>query len=324
MSTGRPRLFLLAVLMVLLVPLSAIADGPTTQPTTTQPDFDSIIIVRGFGDGDPSEVAEAADLRQRLHSDADQARRLRELDDRLQFQYAQFRVSERTAPPALQQQRIQYLNFQATIAQNLMNRLRVQIPADLRAAEEFLRRPSTYSYIESTHHHHRGRSTTRPANHASQPAVPQGCMKSPLFGNPNGQPFTAVQTAGDIVIGFKYSLVDGQGPEDRVIHDLRPMYPAADGGFSVGNNIVLANDGYVVGGLVVDADQSVNGFQIIFMRLRGGKIDSSDTYTSEWCGTPAGNHQQTLTGNGRPVIGIYGQQGTNLNAVGLVRTGGNP
>jgi hypothetical protein len=83
-------------------------------------------------------------------------------------------------------------------------------------------------------------------------------------------------------------------------------------------NSVHAREGYIVYGIIVDADTVVNAFRVVFVRYRNGKIDSTDTYTSDWVGTPKTANPITLGCDGRKVVSL-GQRrdATTLIAVDL-------
>jgi hypothetical protein len=128
--------------------------------------------------------------------------------------------------------------------------------------------------------------------------------------DPQGRPLVGVACAIDEhwdgdrpVIGTLLPIFDRAAPpEDRG----RPM------------TAEVARDGYVVGGLVVDASQYVNAVKVIYVKQNGEAIASADTYESEWLGTPRGDTQTRLAGDGRLVLGLHAKQGLVLDAVGLI------
>jgi hypothetical protein len=82
---------------------------------------------------------------------------------------------------------------------------------------------------------------------------------------------------------------------------------------------VKAKKGYAVGGLVGKGQVLVDGFKVIFMRTKEGSLDPHDFYESEWIGGPGGDDARRLGGDGKPVIGIYGRSGDDLNRLGLIQ-----
>jgi hypothetical protein len=87
---------------------------------------------------------------------------------------------------------------------------------------------------------------------------------------------------------------------------------------------VLAKDGYAVGGIVVRAGDRVDGFKVVFMRLRGNALDTQDWYESPWLGGPGGDAPMPLACNGRLVVGLLGRSGAEIDAIGLVQAGPRP
>jgi hypothetical protein len=81
----------------------------------------------------------------------------------------------------------------------------------------------------------------------------------------------------------------------------------------------MAREGYVVGGLVVDAKEFVFALKVIFVRQKpDGTIDPKDSYQSDWIGSPSGGPTKTLDAKGAKVIGIHGRRTAVIGAIGLV------
>ena len=117
----------------------------------------------------------------------------------------------------------------------------------------------------------------------------------------------------DLVVGFRYDVREWTG--DNVLGKLEPIYDRQPPGTQ---QLVIARDGYAVGGLVVDAGKFVQAVRVIFMMLDGDHLDSHDSYQSEWLGNPSADEPKTLAGNGQMVVGVYGGHGIILDSVGLV------
>jgi hypothetical protein len=80
----------------------------------------------------------------------------------------------------------------------------------------------------------------------------------------------------------------------------------------------MAKKGYAVAGLEVKTNPYVAAVRVVFMRLDDdGDLDTDDTYKSAWIGQAAGS-AQTLGGDGKTVIGVYGRRAIVLDAVGLI------
>jgi hypothetical protein len=74
-----------------------------------------------------------------------------------------------------------------------------------------------------------------------------------------------------------------------------------------------------VGGVKVQSRKYVNAVQVVFMKVKAdGKLDPTDSYTSEWLGAPGDLAVKSLAGDGSRVIGIVNRQGAILNGLALV------
>ena len=82
--------------------------------------------------------------------------------------------------------------------------------------------------------------------------------------------------------------------------------------------MILAKDGYAVGGVYFDGDQHVTAMSIVFMRITANGLNTADTYRSRWIGQPTGRPTELLGGDGKRVVGIYGRKGLNVDALGLI------
>ncbi|MBI4584486.1 MAG: tetratricopeptide repeat protein [Planctomycetes bacterium] len=79
----------------------------------------------------------------------------------------------------------------------------------------------------------------------------------------------------------------------------------------------FAKPGYAMGGLLAEGSDVFSGFRVIFMKIRGDRLDSKDSYLSPWYGG-RGWERKKLGGSGEPVIGIAGRAGLLLDSFGLV------
>jgi hypothetical protein len=83
---------------------------------------------------------------------------------------------------------------------------------------------------------------------------------------------------------------------------------------------VIANEGYAVGGVNVQSVRYVDAVQLVFMKIGSdGRLDPSDSYTSDWFGFQVTNPPMSLGGDGRPVIGLGFRQGAILNGLAVVQ-----
>ena len=104
-------------------------------------------------------------------------------------------------------------------------------------------------------------------------------------------------------------------PDDR---SLRPAVGRPADATSTDATLCLAKDGYVVGGIIVNSIDDADGLQILFMKSTDAGVDVNDSYKSPWFGVSSGATPTQLAGNGQRVIGTFGRQGLNNNALGLV------
>lgn len=135
-----------------------------------------------------------------------------------------------------------------------------------------------------------------------------------LAGGAGGVPFQKVSVEREAVLGFRYSIGSWDGED--ALQDLEPLFQRDTP--REWENIILAREGYAVGGLVVNAGEFVNGLQIVFMAMQpDGSLDAGDSYTSDWIGV-ASTATTTVGGTGVKVIGIHGRHAAILDAVGLL------
>ena len=116
------------------------------------------------------------------------------------------------------------------------------------------------------------------------------------------------------MIGVRYTL-GSWGVQDAVrtfepIFERKNSPPKADE--------LFAKDGYAVGAIQVDGANFVNAIRVAFMRTEGDRLNSKDSYVSDWIGKPTGRTPETINGNGALVVGVHGRGAAVLDAVGLV------
>ncbi len=142
--------------------------------------------------------------------------------------------------------------------------------------------------------------------------------------------FEDMQAKGpSLVVGF--TVVTSRWPVPPnflLIGSVRPIYLTAEGisdgktcgpaACAVSSVRLEARPGYAVGGIVGKKDNA-GGFKIVFMRIEGARLNPADRYETDWLGGPIATEEVTLGGDGRPVVGIYGQAGGMIDALGLVQ-----
>ena len=151
---------------------------------------------------------------------------------------------------------------------------------------------------------------------SAEPAPPtEGQYDTQTAGGTGGTPFRTVSSEGKPVLGFSCGMGSWSG--QQAVAALDPIWdrnaPPASG------QVVLAKEGYAVGGLKVDGKDLVCAVKVVFLRVRpDGTLDRTDSYSSEWLGKPAGQAIKTVGGTGSKVVGVHGRRGAVLDAVGLV------
>jgi hypothetical protein len=153
-----------------------------------------------------------------------------------------------------------------------------------------------------------------------------GVELTAIAGHQSGTLFLDLGEKGALLVGFEYRVSNGNG---RIIGMIQPVYRTKDGtsvgesyGESRGEAVrIEAGEGYAVGAINVKNGDRVDGFEIVFMRVKAGgaSLDKTDTYKSDWCGGTGGGGPRTLGGDGRPVIGICGRFGAEIDGIGLVQ-----
>ncbi len=138
--------------------------------------------------------------------------------------------------------------------------------------------------------------------------------------------FRDVAPRGGVLVGVRVGTIEAFGGDK--VGSVQPIYQVGGGyvpgrrhGAAVvrGGSTVMARPGYAVGGLNLRAGLIVDAFQLVFMRVEGGRLNPADTYTSDWIGDPSGGDASTVSGNGRPIVGLRGRADVNMfKALGAV------
>jgi S1-C subfamily serine protease len=148
-----------------------------------------------------------------------------------------------------------------------------------------------------------------------------------VIGAQGGGPFNTYDPDYRPMIGLSYSL--GEWMRVGCVHQVEGIFNRADADALHGHvQTVVARDGYAVGGLLVERDDTnVVAFAVVFMACRDGRLVPSDRYTSPW----VGDHKEDDTGghaelgcDGRTVVGLCGRRGLNVAGLGLVLRAGDP
>ena len=147
--------------------------------------------------------------------------------------------------------------------------------------------------------------------------LPQGTQRTAFVGHSTGGgPFVSAGDGRRVVIGFRLKM--GQWMHPMIGH-VEPLYDKPDDLHPPGETIMLAKDGYAVGGLWLNGPDQADALRVIYMRRAAdGTLNPKDAYVGPWFGQVTGPERVKAGGTGQPVVGIYGRQGMNTDALGVV------
>jgi hypothetical protein len=57
---------------------------------------------------------------------------------------------------------------------------------------------------------------------------------------------------------------------------------------------------------------------MVFMKVKGGRLDPSDSYNSPWLGDVNGGSPRDVMNNGNLVVGLQGRASGTVRALGLI------
>jgi len=164
-----------------------------------------------------------------------------------------------------------------------------------------------------------------PARKVRRPVFREVPIDGPLkqsarIGGAGGGSFVQAPTPRRFMSGLRYSIAP-----TGCLKGLQPLYVGGTEGGRVGKGSfdqeVVARPGYAVAGLIGRGTDRLNAFKLVFMRISGSRLVSSDRYESDWVGTRGGGEVTTLGADGTPVFGIYGQAGEEIDGAGLLLLG---
>jgi hypothetical protein len=139
--------------------------------------------------------------------------------------------------------------------------------------------------------------------------------------------FREVGPTGSLLAGLRYSTHLYMGRPK--VSSLQPIYraSAADRGLVDGRryghvtgdeSVVVGRAGYAVGAIRTRTGISLDGCVLIFMKIKGDRLDPSDSYESPVIGDSQGGSPGIASGDGKQVVGVQGRAAKNVNAFGLI------
>ncbi|MFO0951714.1 MAG: hypothetical protein U0835_11315 [Isosphaeraceae bacterium] len=163
-----------------------------------------------------------------------------------------------------------------------------------------------------------------PRGRSARPADRLAALPPSFFGGEQDR-FTDLGPSGGVLVGVRvsYKLFFG-GPK---ISSVAPIYRTGsklvDGkryGTLNGPEVrAVAKAGYAVGAFRTRAGLGVDGFEMVFMKVKGSRLDPNDSYVSPWLGdTNGGSPQAVLNPGGLLPVGLQGRASGSVRALGLI------
>jgi hypothetical protein len=147
-----------------------------------------------------------------------------------------------------------------------------------------------------------------------------------FFGH-NGPRFEDAGPNGSLLVGVRYSTHPFVGrPKISSVQPLFRSSPSSrtlvegdhHGEVTGPETTAVAKPGYAVGAIKTRTGLSLDGFVIIFMKVKGDRLDPADSYESPVLGDSEGGSPAAVSGNGSAVVGFQGLASKNVNALGLI------
>lgn len=151
-------------------------------------------------------------------------------------------------------------------------------------------------------------------------------VRSKTAGGSGGGAFESTLDEPTLLAGFDYTLSTFFGGH-LIVKSVRPVYQTRDGektgqwhGVPHGTvHRVTGKEGYVVTAIVARHGHRLDGLRLIYMKVRGDRLNPDDTYRSKWIGGLGGGGETLYGTYGNPVVSIFGRQGSDLDSVGFVQ-----
>jgi hypothetical protein len=155
--------------------------------------------------------------------------------------------------------------------------------------------------------------------------LPEGLIDLPdKFIGGDRDRFHDVGPAGGVLVGARVSyIMRFGGPK---ISSIQPIYRVGEklvkgerrGGLLGKETEAVAKPGYAVGAINTHTGLTVDGFEMVFMRIDGDRLDSADSYNSPWLGDQKGGSPRDVSSEGKIPQGLQGRAGKEVYALGLI------
>jgi hypothetical protein len=169
------------------------------------------------------------------------------------------------------------------------------------------------------------RKTQQPE--ASEPAadLPEGLVDLPAtFRGGDRDRFHDIAPSGGVLIGARVSyIMRFGGPK---ISSIQPIYRVEKrqvngkrwGGLLGKETTAVAKPGYAVGAINTHTGLTVDGFEMVFMKIDGDRLDPEGSYKSPWLGDEKGGSPSDVSSNGKVPVGLQGRAGKEVFGLGLI------
>ncbi len=154
--------------------------------------------------------------------------------------------------------------------------------------------------------------------------LPDGLIDLPAtFRGGDRDRFHDIAPAGGVLVGARVSYITRFG--GHKISSIQPIYRVGEklvdgerrGGLLGEETTAVAKPGYAVGAINTHTGLTVDGFEMVFMRIDGNRLNSADSYNSPWLGDEKGGTRATSRAKGRSRWACR-DAGKEVYALGLI------
>ena len=155
--------------------------------------------------------------------------------------------------------------------------------------------------------------------------LPEGLVDLPatLRGGDRDR-FHDIAPSGGVLIGARVSyIMRFGGPK---ISSIQPIYRVKNkqvngkrwGGLLGKETTEVAKPGFAVGAINTHTGLTVDGFEMVFMKIDGDRLDPEDSYKSPWLGDERGGSPRDVSSEGKIPVGLQGRAGKEVCGLGLI------